>query len=150
MTFDEAVKIYIRFLKEHGVYKRAIEIHKYGAREGDRDIPFKEALKKSEHWYNWLQDDNCFCLWRDTKELDDFWWALSILWQIMCVYKDITGVINVNKKIRIQECINSIDRYNEWFAHRVHLGLSCVGEKTIEGLKSEIDKLKEELKNLKI
>ena len=148
MTFDEAVKIYTRFLKEHGVFKRAIEIHKYGARE--RETTFEASLRKCDYWYNWLQDDYCFCLWRYTKERDEFWWALSILWQIMCVYKDITGVINVNKKIRIQECINSIDRYNEWFAHRVHLGLSCVDEKTIEGLKSKIDKLKEELKNLKI
>lgn len=146
MTFDEAVKIYTRFLKEHGVFKRAIEIHKYGAREREKETTFEASLRKCDYWYEWLQDDYCFCLWRYTKEHDEFWWALSILWQVTCFHNDITGVINVNRRIRLQECINSIDRYNDWFSCHENTGLSCIDEKTINELKDKINKYKEELK----
>jgi hypothetical protein len=150
VTFDEAVKIYIRFLKEHGAYKRAIEIHMHGEKERERETTFIASLKMCDSWHNWLQDDYCFCLWRFTKENEEFWWALSILWQIMCIYKNILSVKYINKKTLIQSCINSIDRYNGWFQiGGKNVGKSCVDEATIKELRYRIDKFKKELIKLK-
>lgn len=95
MTFEEAKKRYERFLKEMGVYKRAIQIHNNGP------IPFKkksvlgrigypEILKtNSAYPRGWIQTSGIFCTWAKSPEKDVFWWPISLLWQAECIENDI-------------------------------------------------------------
>ena len=78
MTFDEAYKAYKRFLKEKGVYTRALKIHSKGM-FNEREI--RENLFKIKP-SQWIQDGSVFCSWDRTSEGGLFWWSISILWQI--------------------------------------------------------------------
>ena len=78
MTFDEVKKRYERFLKEMGVYKRAIEIH------SGRKIAYQDIIKANTYPRSWIQSCGTFCTWSKTPEKDVFWWAISLLWQYEC------------------------------------------------------------------
>jgi len=85
MTFDEVKKRYERFLKEMGVYKRAIEIHSKRTNELSKtNIAYQFALKANTYPRSWIQSCGTFCTWSKTPEKDVFWWAISLLWQYEC------------------------------------------------------------------
>jgi hypothetical protein len=90
MTFDEVKKRYERFLKEMGVYKRAIEIHS-GRVNGlcKRNIAYPTIIKANTYPRSWIHSSGTFCTWSRTPEKDVFWWAISLLWQYECYENNI-------------------------------------------------------------
>ena len=87
IDFDKVVKRYKRFLKENGIYRRAIEIH---MEKNHIYHPFSQKYKNLSEalngiaYYDWMQSTKSFCMWASTKEGDAFWWFYSILWRYIC------------------------------------------------------------------
>lgn len=79
-SFENVFKLYKRFLKENGIYKRVFEIHKksYACK---RTNSLRKALDATEY-DRWLQDCDLFCLWRGSYEGEHFWWLKHIKWVI--------------------------------------------------------------------
>ena len=88
-NIQEIAKIYIRFLKDNGIFKRALELH-YTHNRGivvknnNRDVLLK-ALRHSDYPFQFISDSGTFCIWRDTEEGEDYWWMKSLLWRIECL-----------------------------------------------------------------
>ena len=115
MTFDEVKKRYERFLKEMGVYKRAIDIH--SRRENvlpKRGIAYQSKLKANTFPRSWIQSSGTFCTWSRTPEKDVFWWAISLLWQYECNENNILldGYNYVNNGMDLKD---NFRRYLEYY-----------------------------------
>jgi len=111
MTFDEAYKAYKRFLKEKGVYTRALKIHSKGLFNERVIIKKLLAIKPSD----WIQNGSVFCSWCRTPEGDLFWWSVSILWQITCLEHDIILDGFTESKTSLNEIIiYNIRAYSSW------------------------------------
>lgn len=111
MTFDEAYKAYKRFLKEKGVYARALKIHSKGL-FNERVIRERLFIIKPSQW---IQDGSVFCSWRRTSEGDLFWWSVSILWQITCLEHDIIlDGFRESKTSLNSDIINNVICYSSW------------------------------------
>lgn len=80
IEFNKILKIYLRFLKEEGVYHRALSIH-----SGNGKINAKKALQDDILFTHWIQHEETFCLWSSTKEGKDFWWIIHLQWLIKCL-----------------------------------------------------------------
>ena len=85
IEFENIFKIFLRFLKEEGVYHRVLSI--YG--RDKRNV--KDVLKRDLCFTHWIQHEDTFCLWQSTGEGRDFWWLIHLLWLIKCL--DICGGI---------------------------------------------------------
>jgi len=103
-SFDNVFKLYKRFLKENGIYKRVFEIHKksYGRKHTNS---LRKALDATEY-DRWLQDCDLFCLWRGSYEGEYFWWLKHIKW-VICLretygekvsYDEIGSFMNLKKE----------------------------------------------------
>ena len=145
LSFEEKVKIYKRFLKENGVYKRVIEIHCNGTYYDRKKRKFPTCL---EHFgiLTWIQNSNCFCTWYYTKEGDLFWYALSVLWQMHCYITESCDLKNENKIYIITNFLNRLN--NDFFDY--YKTISEENKELVkniyEKIKSDKIKLKEKLK----
>ena len=79
IEFENIFKVFLRFLKEEGVYHRALSI--YG--KNKRNV--KDILKRDLCFTHWIQHEDTFCLWHTTDEGKDFWWIIHLLWLIKCL-----------------------------------------------------------------
>ena len=135
--FDRKVKKYKRFLKEHGIFKRAIHIHQYGedfcnVRESIRKFP--DCLLGHDPC-NWIQNARAFCSWVNTNEGDCFWWSISLLWQltICCDNSFSTGYLRES----IVRCADS------FFEYIRHCDYKCnVNERIINEINNKVKELK--------
>jgi len=101
MIDDKIIKKYKRFLKENGIYQRAIELHSYHnckktilSLYGDiKKFNFKSLLAYNPK--DWMQSTALFCLWSGTKEGEKYWFEKSILWLSQCceTHKDMTDLL---------------------------------------------------------
>ena len=83
---DKVFNIYKRFLKDNGVFHRAMQVH-------------KQRMNKmgAEHFLYWLNKDpmkimsnaDMFTTWANTKERKLFWWKISNRWKIKCLKEKI-------------------------------------------------------------
>lgn len=147
MTYNEAVKHFMRFLKEKGIYKRAFNIitdknncyHKnatyvnYGSRL--RMIAPKE----------WIQSGTSFCMWSDTPEKDIFWWGMSILWNYECMEREITYNYKIDTDFYEKLLIREIRSYLNCYGRNDIHSQTSIPRKKIEYIKNQ---LKEKLKKL--
>lgn len=85
-NIEYIIKRYKRFLKEHGVYKRVLDIHlssfhckKYNINTLDRLL----TICASPEYFLWKSD--VFCNWVRTAEGVSYWWVLSSLWRELCI-----------------------------------------------------------------
>lgn len=82
------LKIYKRFLKENGVYTRAMYLHLNGCGRKSRKITpekFKNKLSYFSDPMCLLSNVGIFCIWRESSEGDYFWWKISNKWKIKCI-----------------------------------------------------------------
>lgn len=139
MTFDEVKKRYERFLKEMGVYKRAVDIHS-GRVHGlyKRSIAYPVVIKNNTYPRTWIQSSGTFCTWSRTPEKDVFWWGISLLWQYECQENKII-VDGFNYNYNALYLAQDFKRYLEYY---VSIGSgknnSSVGIKTLENVKNKI------------
>ena len=132
---DDLEKKYFRFLKEHGVYQRSIEIHKKAMHS--KALTF-HALLSSNKPISWIQDATIFCQWASSPEGDAFWWVISLLWQSECIingysyfdYGRITTALDIKK---------NIDEYVNYY----NLGTGSIERSIID--KDKIGELKNKL-----
>jgi len=136
MTFEEAKKRYERFLKEMGVYRRAIQIHTYGT--GKRRYGYPTILKINCHVRSWIQSSGTFCTWLRTPEKDVFWWAISLLWQYEC-YENRILLDDTNYVPDVKFLNDDFRRYLEYYNN---IGdekkYSSISINTLEKLKDKI------------
>lgn len=88
-NIQEIAKIYIRFLKDNGIFKRALELHYthncgIAVGGGNCDVLLK-TLRYTDYPFQFIHDSATFCIWRDTEEGEDYWWIKSLLWGIECL-----------------------------------------------------------------
>jgi len=121
VTIKEAIKRYKRFLKEVGAYSSAKKIHKSSAFRFNTDIE-NLFLKSKNAPFLWMSNVNTFCVWSNTKEGINYWWKVSLMWQMICIIENITLTqlkgtsydwtnekrFYINKVINEGECISSI------------------------------------------
>ena len=138
MTFDEVKKRYERFLKEMGVYKRAIDIHSGRVNElSKRNIAYQAIIKTNTYPRSWIQSNGTFCTWSRTPEKDGFWWAISLLWQYECCENDILldGYNYVHNVMYLKE---DFKRYLEYYNNIGDEKNSSISINTLEKLKEKI------------
>ena len=138
MTFDEVKKRYERFLKEMGVYKRAIDIHSGRVNElSKRNIAYQAIIKTNTYPRSWIQSNGTFCTWSRTPEKDVFWWAISLLWQYECCENDILldGYNYVHNVMYLKE---DFKRYLEYYNNIGDEKNSSISINTLEKLKEKI------------
>ena len=112
MTFDEAYKIYKRFLKDEGIFRRALEIHSECRHLNEHLIKKKLFLTMPSQW---IQSCGTFCQWCRSPEGDKFWWPISILWQIKCLQQDIIIEGFTESKTNLNNDIKyGISSYIKW------------------------------------
>jgi hypothetical protein len=111
LSFEEKVKIYKRFLKDNGVFKRTLDIHCKGTYKKPKIYRFPDCLKRTST-LGWIQDSDCFCTWCHTREGDLFWWALSLLWQEQCY---LSGEYNIENKKHLSYIISFLNNINSFF-----------------------------------
>ena len=88
-NIQEITKIYIRFLKDNGIFRRAIELH----RTHNKSIAVKNfnrnkllrVLRYTNYPFQFMSDSTAFCTWDDTIEGNEYWWIKSLLWKIECL-----------------------------------------------------------------
>ena len=110
IEFDKVFKIYLRFLKEEGVYQRVLSIH-----SKNRKLNAKKVLKNDTYFANWIQNEDTFCLWSSTKEGKDFWWIIHLLWLIKCSDFYVNGHVRIDKsyvKISIESFLREFSLYS--------------------------------------
>lgn len=138
--FDKNVKKYKRFLKEYGLFKRAIHIHQYGAdfctvREETRKFP--DCLLEHDPC-NWIQNPRAFCSWARTNEGDCFWWSISLLWQLTICCDD-----SFSKDYFLRE---SMVRYANSFLKHIRIiprnYKRKLNERIINEIKDKVNKIK--------
>ena len=102
--YKKAKKIYFRFLKDHGIFNRAIWLHKNGddgSIKRTAPMTLDVALNYCENPIGWIQSSGCFCTWIETDEGQMYWHDISELWKLECIEKglekDITFIENVIK-----------------------------------------------------
>ena len=138
MTFDEVKKRYERFLKEMGVYKRAIDIHSGRVNElSKRNIAYQAIIKTNTYPRSRIQSNGTFCTWSRTPEKDVFWWAISLLWQYECCENDILldGYNYVHNVMYLKE---DFKRYLEYYNNIGDEKNSSISINTLEKLKEKI------------
>ena len=89
VTIKEAIKRYKRFLKEVGAYSSAKKIHISSAFRFNTDIE-NLFLKSKNAPFLWMNNVNTFCAWFNTKEGVNYWWKVSLMWQMICIIENIT------------------------------------------------------------
>lgn len=109
MSSEEKIKIFKRFLKEQGVYSRAMWLYANDIARGKKNVI--AALSASRHW-DWLSDMDIFCLWSSTKEGRKVWAKINILWRMMIVERNI-GLLDGELKQALQSIFESIEEYEE-------------------------------------
>ena len=85
-NIEYIIKRYKRFLKEHGVYKRVLDIHlssNYCEKFNINSLNELFAKCLSPEYFLWKAD--VFCIWDRTAEGDSYWWVLSSLWREICI-----------------------------------------------------------------
>lgn len=116
MLFDEAYKAYKRFLKDEGVYKRAMEIHSLKGEFNEHSIKKKLSMVRPSQW---IQNSMAFYQWCYTPEGETFWWPISILWQIKCLQQEIIIFNEYESKDTLsQEVMGSVKSYSEWAVYQ--------------------------------
>lgn len=78
--------IYKRFLKDNGVFYRAMQIHKQRMD--------KMGAERFLYWFNKdplaiISNADMFTSWAGTKEKKIFWWKISNRWKIKCLKEKI-------------------------------------------------------------
>ena len=119
-------KHYIRFLKEQGVYRRALSIHRrnFNGKISAIFFTYRPAA--------WLQNSSAFCCWGHTREGDIFWWPISILWQCECI-------INQYDDYNSPEgMIKTIDEYIDFFNKHIDEEITNIPKDTIARLKNKL------------
>ena len=91
MILKDIRKLYFRFLKDHGVFKRVIYLHENGVPACPKERKIMQVLYDQQRFYNWLCDARTFCLWHQTDEGARFWHIMSCLWKLTCLDN---GLIN--------------------------------------------------------
>ena len=139
MTFDEVKKRYERFLKEMGVYKRAIDIHSKSVNGlPKRGIAYQAKIKSNTYPRSWIQSSGTFCTWSRTPEKDVFWWAISLLWQYEC-YENNILLDGYNYVHNVMFLKDDFRRYLEYCDNiRNEKNFSSVSINTLEKLKEKI------------
>lgn len=85
-NIEYIIKRYKRFLKEHGVYKRVLDIHlnsNYCKKNNINALDRLLIMCSSPEYFLWKAD--VFCIWERTAEGDSYWWVLSSLWRETCI-----------------------------------------------------------------
>lgn len=139
MTFKEVKKRYERFLKEMGVYKRAIDIHSGRINVlPKKNIAYQAIIKANTFPRSWIQSSGTFCTWSRTPEKDVFWWAISLLWQYECNENSIMldGNNYVHNVMYLKE---DFRRYLEYYNNIGNeKNYSSISINTLEKLKEKI------------
>ena len=119
-------KHYIRFLKEQGVYRRALSLHKRNLNGNVKNIflTYRPAT--------WVENASAFCIWSKTREGDIFWWPISILWQCECVLNQYD---EYNTPDGMRE---SIDVYIDFFNKHIGEEITNIPKDTIGKLKNKL------------
>lgn len=91
MILKDIRKLYFRFLKDHGVFKRVIYLHENGVPACPKERKIMQVLYDQQRFYDWLCDARTFCLWHQTDEGARFWHIMSCLWKLTCLDN---GLIN--------------------------------------------------------
>lgn len=105
MEEKKILKLYMRFLKEEGIYYRAIKIHKNAAK--------KRNLEKYFDVFNvtppdmWIQNSYIFCHWLETKEGQMFWWLKDIYWKFECYKIDKNDLLKRTISSSIQSILST-------------------------------------------
>ena len=91
MSLEDIKKLYFRFLKDHGVFKRVIYLHENGVPTYPKEKKLVQVLYSQDHFYDWLCDAACFCLWHQSDEGATFWHIMSCLWKLTCLDNGLVG-----------------------------------------------------------
>lgn len=119
-------KHYIRFLKEQGVYRRALSLHKRNLNGNVKKIflTYRPA--------SWVQNTSAFCVWSQTREGDIFWWPISILWQCECTLEKYDDYNSPDGMVRL------IDEYIDFFNKHIGEEITNMPKDTIGKLKNKL------------
>lgn len=119
-------KHYIRFLKEQGVYRRALSLHKRNLNGNVKNIflTYRPAT--------WVENASAFCVWSQTSEGDIFWWPISILWQCECVLNQYDEYNTPDGMVRL------IDVYIDFFNRHIGEEITNIPKDTIGKLKNKL------------
>ena len=109
MSSEEKINIFKRFLKEQGVYSRAMWLYANCIARDKKNVI--AALIASRPW-EWLSDMDIFCLWTDTEEGRKLWAKVNILWRMMIVERNI-DLLDGELKQALQSICESIEGYEE-------------------------------------
>jgi hypothetical protein len=95
-NIEYIIKRYKRFLKEHGVYKRVLDIHlsSYYCRMYNVHKLDKLLTICCERPEDFLWKADSFCIWEKTGEGESYWWVLSSLWKETCITENIEELNN--------------------------------------------------------
>lgn len=90
---DKVFNEYKRFLKNNGVFCRAMQIHKQRMD--------KMGAERFLYWFNKdplriMSNADMFTSWAESKERKLFWWKISNRWKIKCL-KEKIGYYKYNK-----------------------------------------------------
>jgi len=126
-------KHYIRFLKEQGVYRRALSLHKRNFNGNVKKIflTFRPS--------SWVQNSSAFCVWCQTREGDIFWWPISILWQCECTLEKYDDYDSPEGLIRL------IDDYIEFFNKHIGEEITNIPKDTIGKLKKKLTTVRKKM-----
>jgi hypothetical protein len=109
-NIDQIVKRYKRFLKENGIYKRAISIHM-----NSYDFRKENCKSLSNLFSTCSQPDDFlkliskFCVWAQTPEGRGYWWALSLHWREICLAENFENLNSLYLKERYKKFLKSIE-----------------------------------------
>jgi len=106
-------KEYFRFLKEYGVFSKAMAIHK-GKIKRFNYLGLSDLLDTCDP-YVWIQNSNVFCTWSRSDEGDLFWWGVCILWQCECVFKGLHDFKSETLQSKIGSLLVYIRDYDRSF-----------------------------------
>ena len=99
-VFEEVFKAYTRFLKDNGVYKRAMELHSTHNKDCNDTLPIiKKKLCELSSPIYFISNVFMFCAWAGTSEGEDFWWKISVKWEIKCALENIGGEVINNLRL---------------------------------------------------
>lgn len=141
MSSEEKIKIFKRFLKEQGVYNRAMWLYANYIARGKKNVI--AALSTSKPW-EWLSDMDIFCLWSATDEGRKLWAKINILWRMLIVERNI-DLLDGELKQALKSICESIEGYEEEDSYEKW----CEQEFIIES-KTKLNELKKLVKKWRI
>jgi len=87
MIFEESFNLFKRFLKEDGIYIKAMKIYDHEPWGEIGKMSIKDRFKHMSP-VRWLTSENLFCDWSKSKEGRKFWFKKNILWKILLCEKE--------------------------------------------------------------